>query len=77
MYFFAIRRDSSFVKIYAINSSITFSLKAQPEIALSNRVASYYDLKPLVNVSFNSLQLANNRVSRARGIDSTAKGDDT
>lgn len=46
----------------------------QLEIVPSNRVASYYDLKPLVDVSFNSLQLANDRISHARGIDSTSKG---
>lgn len=51
--------------VYAINSSIAFSQKAQLEIAPSNRVAGYYDLKPLVHVSFNLLQLSNDRVSRA------------
>lgn len=53
----------------------SFSQKVQRSILLSPRIGRY-DLKLLVNVSFSSPQLSNNRVSRAmfaRGIDGVSK----
>lgn len=55
----------------------SFSQKVQRSILLSPRTIGRYDLKLLVNVSFSSPQLSNNRVSRAmfaRGIDGVSKG---